>query len=198
MSLTRGMLKGMSLTDEQIAGIIEAHTNTVNALKDERDKFKEDASKLKDVQKELEELKKDTSSDEWKSKYEKEHSDFESYKSEQEVKAKKQAIEKAYRSLLRDAKVSEKRLDSIIKVADLSKIELDNDGNIVDSDKLTESIKSEWSDFIESTSVGGANTVNPPANAGGKNIMTKEQILGIKDPIARQKAISENGELFGI
>ena len=53
MAMTRKFLKAMGIEEDQIEQIIEAHTETVSALKDERDSYKEDAEKLADVQKEL-------------------------------------------------------------------------------------------------------------------------------------------------
>ena len=52
MALTRAFLKGMNLTDEQISAVIEEHTNVTDALKADRDKYKEEAEKLPTVQKE--------------------------------------------------------------------------------------------------------------------------------------------------
>ena len=43
MALTRKLLKGMGLTDEQVDTIIEAHTDTVDGLKAEVAKYKTDA-----------------------------------------------------------------------------------------------------------------------------------------------------------
>ena len=57
MSLTRKMLKAMGIEEEKIDQIIEAHSETVDSLKADRDSYKEDAEKLKDVQKELDDLK---------------------------------------------------------------------------------------------------------------------------------------------
>lgn len=54
MALTRKLLKGMGLTDEQVDTIIEAHTDTVDGLKADVGKYKSDAEKLPDVQKQLE------------------------------------------------------------------------------------------------------------------------------------------------
>ena len=51
------MLKAMNIEEEKIDQIIDAHSETVDALKAERDGFKEDAAKLAAVQKELDELK---------------------------------------------------------------------------------------------------------------------------------------------
>ena len=46
MALTRAMLKGMGLTDEQIGAIIEEHTNVTGGLKDQIKALKESADKL--------------------------------------------------------------------------------------------------------------------------------------------------------
>jgi hypothetical protein len=53
MALTRKFLKAMGIEEEKIEQIIDAHTETVNALKEERDNFKADAEKLPNVQKQL-------------------------------------------------------------------------------------------------------------------------------------------------
>ena len=52
MALTRKLLKGMGLTDEQVDTIIEAHTDTVDGLKAEIGRYKADAEKLPGTQKE--------------------------------------------------------------------------------------------------------------------------------------------------
>ena len=51
MALTRKLLKGMGLTDEQVDTIIEAHTDTVDGLKADVSRYKADAEKLPDIQK---------------------------------------------------------------------------------------------------------------------------------------------------
>ena len=57
MALTRKLLKGMGLTEEQVDTIIEAHTETTDGLKKDIEKYKGDAEKLPGVQKELNDLK---------------------------------------------------------------------------------------------------------------------------------------------
>ena len=194
MSLTRTMLKGMGLTEEQISTIIEAHTDTTEALKAQRDEFKASADKLPAVQKELDELKA-AGDGGWQEKFTKEHADFEAYKNEVAAKETRTAKQTAYRALLKAAGVSDNRLDAVLKVTDLSKLELSKDGTIKDADKLTDEVKTEWADFIVQTQTQGANTSNPPANNGGSTA-TKESIMAIKDATERQKAIAENIHLF--
>lgn len=193
MSITRKMLKGMSLTEEQIDTIIEAHTETVDALKDERDKFKADAERLTVVEKELKELK--TTGGDFEQKYNDLKKEFDGYKSEQSAIAEKAAKESAYKELLKNVGVSEKRIASIMRVTNLADLKIDKDGKLKDYDKLADNIKSEWSDFIETKTEKGADTKTPPENNGGK--LTKEDILKIKDTSERQQKIAENHELFG-
>ena len=166
MALTRKLLKGMGLTDEQVDTIIEAHTETTDGLKKDIQKYEADAKKLPDVQKELDDLKA-AGDGGYKEKYEKEHADFEKYKADQVAKETKKAKESAYAEFLKGIGVSEKRIPSIIKVTDLNAVELEGD-KVKDADsKLAEAVKTEWADFIETSNTSGANTTTPPANNPG-------------------------------
>ena len=119
------------------------------------------------------------------------------YKAEQAKKESRAAKETAYRALLKAAGVSDKHIGSILKVSDVDGVELTDKGEIKGADKLSASIKEEWADFIETTEVKGASTANPPANMGGHS-MTVAEIDQITDTEARQKAMYEHSELFGI
>lgn len=162
MALTRKLLKGMGLTEEQVDTIIEAHTDTVDGLKKDINKYKDDAEKLSTVQKELDDLKAADDGG-FKQKYEDEKKAFEDYKAAQTAKETKQAKVNAYTAFLKSVGVSEKRIPSIIKVTDLDTVELEGD-KVKDAEKLTESVKTEWADFIETSNTNGANTNTPPAN----------------------------------
>lgn len=70
MALSRKFLAGMGIEDKQIESIIEAHSDTVTALKNERDGYKEKAELVTDLQKQLEAAKADTSLADMKAKYE--------------------------------------------------------------------------------------------------------------------------------
>lgn len=203
MSLTRKALVAMGIEPEKIDQIIEMHTEVVNAIKRERDdaledakKFKADSDRLPGIQKELDDYKaKETQPDKYKEKYDTLKKEYDTYKGEITAKETKAAKTKAYRDMLKDVGISDKRIDSVIKVADLNSFELDENGAIKDVDELKTSVKNEWSDFIESTGVVGAKTPTPPTNTGGK--MTKEEILKITDTSKRQAAIAANLDLFG-
>ena len=199
MGFTRKMLKAMGIEEEKIDQIIDAHSETVDALKADRDAYKEDASKLAAVQKELDELKA-KGDDGYKAKYEAEKAAHDALKADIAAKETKKAKTDAYRELLKGANIDEKRIATILRAEapTIDKIELDADGKIKNAEQYAESIKSDWADFIVTQSAKGANTATPPAHGGAATTKTKEDILKIKDAGERQKAIAENPTLFGI
>lgn len=201
MSLSRKFLKAMGIEDEKIDQIIDAHSETVSALKDEMAEYKSDAEKLTTVQKELDKLKADikdaeekNGKDPYKVKYEALKEDFDNYKKEISEKEAKANKEKLYTELLKEAGVNEKRIAAVLKVSDLDSVEIE-EGKIKNAKDLTKSIKEEWADFITKTETKGADVSNPPGGSG--KATTKEEIMKIKDASERQKAIAENHELFG-
>lgn len=205
MSLTRSKVKEILSTagvdgdhmDAAVQAIIDGHTATVDSLKEERDGYKKDAAELPNLQKELQELKKtNDGSDSYKEKYDALQKEFDDYKSAQTEKEMTEQKRTAYSDLLKESGVDAKRINTILKVADFDGMELNKDGKLKDAEKLKDSIKSEWADFIVSEGKTGAEVKNPPAGKGGGN-MTKDDIMKIKDPGERQAAIADNHELFG-
>lgn len=198
MALTRKSLKAMGLTDEQVDSIIEMHTETVDGLK----AYKADAEKLPGVQKELDDLKKqvaENKDDGWKDKHDAVKKEFDDYKAAQTAKDTKAAKETAYRALLKEAGVSEKRIDAVLRVTDLDKIELEN-GAVKGANTVKDAIKTEWAEFITTSGQSGAGMTNPPAGGGNTvpGSKTKDEILAIKDGAARRQAMLENPTLFGL
>lgn len=169
MALTRKFLVAMGIEADKIDEIIEAHAETVNALKAERDETKATANEAEALRKELEEAKKAleaNSTDAFKEKYEALKKEFDAFKAEQDAKVILASKEKAYRELLKEAGISEKRLDAILKVTDLDSLELEGE-NLKEAEKLTESAKKDWADFIVTEGKEGAGTDNPPSDEGG-------------------------------
>lgn len=201
MAITRKLLKGMGLTEEQQDTIIEAHTDTVNGLKADVDRYKADAEKLPGVQKELDDLK-GKGDDGYKEKYESEHKAFEDYKKTVDAEKTTAAKEKAVEAVLKKIGVSEKRLQSVAKLAKadglLDALELNDDGAVKEADKLEKNLKDSYSEYITTTSTKGADTPTPPANSGGANLtmadIYKKDEKGryVMDYEERLKAIEEN------
>lgn len=163
MALTRKLLEGMGIDEKQIETIIEAHSETVNGLKAERDSYKEEAGKLPDLQKQLEDAKASSvGNDEWRQKYEAEEKAFEDYKAAIASEKAEAAKAAAYRKMLIDSGIDQRRLDAIMRLTDLSGVEMDGD-HLKDADKLSESARNEWSDFVVKTRTEGANPATPPS-----------------------------------
>ena len=192
MALTRKLLKGMGLTDEQIDSVIDAHTETVDALKDRIAALQTDADKLKDVQKELDGLKAGT---DWKAEHDKVKKELDEYRAEIAGKEQAAKVKAAYKQLLTDEKIDPRRHDAIIRATDLAGAKLNKDGKLEGEDKLREGIRESWSDFKVTTTTRGADVATPPT--GGKTTRTKEEIMAIKDTAERQQAMLENHEMFG-
>lgn len=145
--------------------ITDGHVASIDALKEDRDKYKQDAEKLADVQKELDDLKATVDDDNgFKEKYENIKKEYNDYKQAQSEAAAKKAKDDAYRALLKDIGVVEKRIDAVMKVTSLDDLKLDKDGKLENIDTLKESAKNEWADFIGKPDTKGAPDPKPPAN----------------------------------
>ena len=167
MALTRKFLEALGIEQAKIDEIISAHTEVTNALKADRDSYKEKAEKYDQTKTELDKAKSEldkVNKDEYKTKYESLEAEFNKYKTdiaEKEVKVKK---EEAYKKMLKEIGVNEKSIDAILKVKDLNTIKLDDKGEIVDVDTLKESEKKDWEGFIIKSEVGGQDPSTPPDN----------------------------------
>lgn len=177
MSLTRKYLSAMGIDAEKIDEIISAHTETVEGLKEEISKYKTEAKDLEDTkktleatQKELGELKKTVENNEFESKYNDLKTEFENFKTNIETKAVKEKKAVAYKELLKEAGISEKRFDAIAKISgeDIDKLEFDDNGSVKDKDNVIKGITENWSEFIQTKHVKGANVETPPIHGAGE------------------------------
>lgn len=193
MALTRSYLKSMGLTDEQVSGIIEAHTETVEGLKNEAARYKSEADKLPEVQRKLDEAKEAAKNSGDYAKLKKEFDDYKADVANKETLAAKKAV---LSKIAKDAGLSEAGVAKALKYTDWATVELDEKGEAKDSKAILKSLKEEWPEYIKTTNTAGANTANPPAG-NGKSYKSKDEIFAIKDDGERQRAIAENHELFG-
>lgn len=174
----RAILKNEDSTNEEkLSEILNMLHEEVDLVKDDRDNVQ---SKLDEAEKEIKSLKEasNVNADEWKEKYEKEHKDFEDYKTAQVEKANKEAQTKAFEGVLKEAGISDKMQKLIINTKEAEKvisgIQLGEDGKVIEADVLLNNIKSEYADYIAIEQTAGAKTITPPANNGTR--LTKEQI----------------------
>ena len=204
MALTRKMLKAMGIEEEKIDQIIEAHSETVDSLKADRDNYKKDADQLKSVRDELDELKA-KGDDGWKEKHDKLKGDFDTYKKDVEAKETHSKKVEAYRAALEedakkhpDSHLTPNGIAKAIKYANISGFELTEDGSLKDADKHIASAREEWAEYVTTTTTTGAKTSNPPANNGTGTGKTKEEIMAIKDGAVRRAEMAKNPHLFGL
>lgn len=181
MALNRKFLNALGIEAEKQDEIISQHIGTLNEVKDERDqlkleveKLKKEAEKYASTEKELEEAKKtiadleSSEGDGFKKKYEDLQAEFDTYKKEIETKAATEKKTNAYKQLLKEANIPEKRFDAVIKLSgdEIDKIEFEEDGKIKDSDTIKKGIEENWSDYIVTSGKQGASTPTPPSNDG--------------------------------
>lgn len=187
-----------SIPAAAIQTLVTAISNAVGNEYVAKERYKEKLNEIDELTGKLQTAEDSVATAEkWKTKYEAVKEDFTNFKADQAKKESRAAKETAYRALLKQAGVSEKRIDAVLKVSDVDGVELNDKGEIADAKDRLKSIKDEWADFIETTEVKGAQTPNPPMNTGGP-ARTKEEIMSIKDTAERQSAIAQNLGLFGI
>lgn len=142
-----------------------------------------------------------TNAGKWKDKYNALKSEYDTYKSDTEAKAKLSDVKAAYKKLLEDSDIDSKRLDTIIKATSFDGMKLGDDGKLEKADELKKAIDSEWADFKVSTRTVGTRVENPPRN--DSSTITKADIYA-KDEKGRykmstserQKALTEHPELM--
>ena len=168
MSLTRKLLKGMGLTDEQVDTIIEAHTDTVDGLKEQVKTYKADAEKLPNVQKELDDLKA-AGDGGFKEKFEKEHSDFENFKKTIQEKETKAAKESAAKAFFESKGITGNSIEIAMRgsSAEIAALELDGE-KIKDSSALDALVNGTFKALVSTTTTKGANIPNPPVTTTNK------------------------------
>ena len=193
MALTRKLLKGMGLTDEQVDTIIEAHTDTVDGLKADVTRYKADAEKLPGVQKQLDDLKA-AGDGGYKEKYEKEHSAFEAFKTDITAKESKAAKEKAVRAYFESKNITGANLDLAMRGCgeEMAALELDGE-KIKDTKSLDALVDGTYKGLVSKQTVRF--DTGARFNGGGKP-MTKDEIMQITDRAERRAAIAANMDLF--
>lgn len=155
-------------------GVDDARKDEIDRLKAERDKYKAEADKLPDIQKELDTLK---SGEDFKGKYESEHQAFEDFKKQVAREEELTKIKTAYRKLLADEHINEKRLDAVMKLTDFSEMKLDKDGNLDKVDDLKKAIDKEWGEYRVKNVTRKQDVATPPEGTGAGGSRAREIYL---------------------
>lgn len=202
MGLTRKSLKAMGLTEEQVDSIIEAHSETVDGLKEKLKTAENAAAKLEGVQKELNALKAN-GGDDYKEKYEKAKKDLEDYQKTVAAEKTQAARERAARAYFESKNITGTNLDIAMRAAEreISALELDGD-KIKDASTLDALTSGTLAGLVKTTAVIGANVATPPTSTAGK--MTKAEIYKrdektgryVYSTAERQRYLAENPDLM--
>lgn len=185
MALTRKLLTGLGLEPANIEAIIEAHAETVDALKAERDRYKEQAEEVPDLQKKLEEAEAGGGRlEELQTKYEEQvaklkelqkerkelQDQFDTYKSDVEHKETARAKAKAYRvQVLEAAGIASKYIDDVMGISKLDGIELDEQGKVKDAEELVNGVKEKFKSFVSKKRTDGGAPATPPTPPAGSH-----------------------------
>lgn len=185
MALTRSMLKAMGIEDEKIESIISAHSETVEALKGQKADLQEQADKVPSLEQKIQELEAAKPTEDWEAKYkelegqrEALRQEFDDYKTQVAKEQAEAEKAKLYRAILTDAGIDAQRIDAVMRVSDLSTVEVEN-GEIKNAEQVAEQVAKEWAAFIPQQSTTGAKVATPPQSQGnveGSNPEVKQRL----------------------
>ena len=194
-------LENLDVAADEICG---RHKADLDGIKEERDEYREKLNGFDQMKADLETTRTDLKTVQdalkeaqpYKEKYDKEHADFEAFKADAAGKESKAKANEALTKLLTEQGYSAAGIAKIIKYGGFTP-EFDDKGNITNTDVIMQSVGAEWGEYHNSpVKTEGVQTAQPPATKSSG--MTKEEIMSIKDTTARQKAIAENPEMFGL
>lgn len=164
MALTRNSLKAMGLTDEQVNAIIEGHTETVDALKKERDDWKGKAATVDTLTRERDEALEKLSKAGDAQTVQKAFDDYKAGVEKEKLNAKKTA---ALTAAFETAGVKRESFrKAMLKGWDMDKVELDDNGAIKDMDGLKAAVQKDYADFIAAGEDKSLPPNNPPGGGG--------------------------------
>ena len=150
MALTRKFLSALGIEADKVDEIISAHTETVDALKNERDTLRADAEKLPAVQKELDELKKA----DYEGKYNAEKQQHDALKASIASEKSKSAKEAALKAYFESKNIKDGNLKIAMRGVSLDSIELDGE-NIKDTKALDELVDGDFKSLISTKDSSG-------------------------------------------
>ena len=209
MALTRKFLSAMGIESDKVDEIISAHSESLEHFKSENSDLKNKAEKYDEIMKKYSEAETkikelndrlqaaEGENADYKGKYESLKAEKEKLESDVATKETAAKKDKALSEALKSKNYSDEAARLIVtKGGYRDKIELDKNGNIKNSDNLFSEIQTDFSVFTPKENSVENEPVKPPTNTTG-NAMSKADIMKIKDPAERQKAILEHRDLFG-
>lgn len=167
MALTRKFLKALNVEDAAIDEIINAHTETVEAVKSERDSYKEQAAKLEPLQKDLDALKEKVKSEYVpKTDLEKVKKEYNDYKTDVSAKQTRAATEKAVKAYLNSKGITDNIDIAMMSLESrMGDFELEGE-NLKDTKSLDELIGGKLSKLVTNIEKQGLDVGTPPHGSG--------------------------------
>lgn len=173
MALGRKFLESMGLTEVQVQAIIDAHTETVEGLKKERDDYKAEAAKVEGLTTQLNEANDKLAKAGDSAKIQKEFDDYKAGIEAEKATAKKRG---AMLDLLKNkvgiARESARKL--IVDAMDMGAYELGENDQFKDADAIVTDLKGKHAEWIGEVKTEGVPSLNPPS--GGNHPLTRDQI----------------------
>lgn len=166
MALSRNFLKSMNLTEEQVAAIIDAHTETTDGLKAQRDEAKKNLSEVTQALEAAKAAKAEPTpaasngEEDYEAKYKAEAEAFAKYKADIEHKEAVRAKEAALKAYLTEHGITEKGIGLALRYFDVDGLEV-ADGKLTDTAKVDEAIAGDLSPLVTTTTTEGAKTPTP-------------------------------------
>ncbi|MCK1976066.1 phage scaffolding protein [Jeotgalicoccus huakuii] len=190
MPMQREFLRGLGLEEETVTKVINEHHSNIAETEKRANDYKAELDiandELKNRDEQIEDLKKSTTDNEDLQKQLDEYkANNEKYEQELQSTRLNNAIKLAVAKDANDP-------DDVLALLDKSDLELDGDTVKGLDDKITALRESKPYLFEQPKGKTG----RTPQDGNPPQSMTKEQIMGMTDPIARQKAIKENMNLF--
>jgi hypothetical protein len=180
MALTRKLLKSLGLEEAAIDTIIDAHTETTDALKKQRDDAIAEAGTVEAITKERDQLKQQVETlTKQGGDAAKVQADFDAYKQQVEGEKLNAATDAALYDLAKKAGIQrESFLKLAVKNFNRDAIKRGDGNSISNGDELVEAFKAEFPDFLATEP---SPTPIPPNNPppGPVKTYTKEQIKGM-------------------
>lgn len=193
--LTRKFLRALGVADDKIDEIVNAHQDTLEEIRAERDGLKESSGKLAQAQAEVTRLtEKLAQAEKHGGDVAKVQADFDAYKERVEAEKANAVKSAAVRKALKESGVQrEEFLELLMGKVELDKVEMEGDA-VKDADALTSPLKASYAGCFASVTDQGTKSQNPPS--GGGTRMTKEQIAKIENRDERRAAIAANLDLY--
>lgn len=179
-----------SIPADSIQGLAQAIADYVGKNFVDLNRYNTKKALADDLQEKLD------ASEKYKTDYDKLKGEFDTYKEEQNKKALRSEKEEAFKEILKDLGIPEKRFKVILRSANLDDLEY-ADGKFKDEKGVKKQVEEDWGDVIPVVQETGVQTAKPPVKNPSTQTLTRADIYKkddkgrfVMDATERQKALS--------